>query len=69
WVTNFTSDRLRLPGIDAESLAVDDADREVVDAASGDENEERPADGAVVGPYGVAVLEGDRVDGLRVTRS
>jgi beta-galactosidase len=68
WVTNFTGDRLRLPGIDPDSLAVDDADRDAVDAAAGDGGEHSRADTAVVGPYGVVVIEGDRVDGLRVAQ-
>ena len=68
WVTNFTGDRLRLPGIDPDSLAVDDADRDAVDAAAGDGSEDSRADTAVVGPYGVVVIEGDRVDGLRVAQ-
>ena len=67
-MTNFTGDRLRLPGIDPDSLAVDDADRGAVDAAAADGGENSRADTAVVGPYGVVVIEGDRVDGLRVAQ-
>jgi len=66
WVTNFTSDRLQLPGIDPDSLAVDDANRDGVDVTLDGESS---ADGSVVGPYGVAVIEGDRVEGLQVATS
>jgi len=67
-VTNFTSDRLRLSEIGADSLAVDDdAGRDGTDTAPGDDGRDSPADGVVVEPYGV-VAEGDRVEGLRVDR-
>jgi beta-galactosidase len=68
WVTNFTSDRLRLPGIGPESLAVDDADRDGFGPMA-DDDKDSSADGIVVGPYGVVVIEGDCVDGLRVAQA
>jgi len=68
WVTNFTSDRLRLPEIDPESLAVDDTDRDGFDPMA-DDDKDSSADGIVVGPYGVAVIEGDCVDGLRIAQT
>ncbi|KOX93308.1 MULTISPECIES: beta-galactosidase Bga [Halorubrum] len=66
WVTNFTGDHLRLPGIDAESLVVDDTDRDAIDIGAAGGEIDADAHCVVVGPYGVAVVEGDHVDGLQV---
>jgi len=58
WVTNFTSDAVRLPTVDPDAVVVADGDQGPDEATS---NGDQPV---TVGPFGAAVFGDHLVDGL-----
>lgn len=63
WVTNFTSDRVRLPEVDPDALTIADGDGSDTDVAN-----RSAKGGTIVGRFGVVVIEDESVDGLIANR-